>query len=487
MQGKMTSREEHQVKRPERSKRVPMPKQKPEDRARNFSEVALGYDEELALKAAKRCLQCPRPPCREGCPVEIDIPSFIKHIVEQKYEESMKVLKKYTNLPGVCGRVCPAEDQCEFKCVLSKIGEPVNIGYLERFVADKEVEKGPVNIDLPPLTGKKIAVVGSGPASVTVAGDLAKLGHEVTIMEALHKPGGVLVYGIPEFRLPKRIVHYEIEYLKRLRVKVETNFIVGRTMTIDELFDSGYHAIFMGVGAGTPNFLHIPGENLGGVYSANEFLTRSNLMKAYSFPEADTPINVGNVVAVIGAGNVTMDAARTAVRLGAKEVIVVYRRSEAEMPARPQEVENAREEGVKFNFLTTPIRMIGNEKGQVRQLECIKMELGEPDYSGRRRPVPIQNSNFFMETDTVIVAIGSEANPLIRKTARGVNLTEEGHIIADPITGRTSREGVWAGGDIVTGEATVISAMGAGKRAGKDIHQWLIGPPKKWNTDQNIQ
>jgi len=470
----------------ERAKQVPMPKQTPEVRAHNFNEVALGYNEEKALKAAKRCLQCPKPPCIEGCPVEIDIPAFIKHIVEQRYEESIKVLKKYTNLPGVCGRVCPAEDQCEFKCVLSKIGAPVNIGYLERFAADKELERGPVNIDLPPPTGKKVAVVGSGPASVTAAGDLVKLGHDVTMFEALHKPGGVLVYGIPEFRLPKRIVQYEVDYLKRLGVKVETNFIVGRTLTIDELFEMGYDAIFMGVGAGTPDFLHIPGENLGGVYSANEFLTRSNLMKAYSFPEADTPINVGKVVAVIGGGNVTMDAARTALRLGA-EVIVAYRRSQAEMPARPQEVANAREEGVKFQFLTAPVRMIGNEKGQVKQLECIKMELGEPDASGRRRPVPIPNSNFLMDADAVIVAIGSGANPLIRRTARGVDLTEDGRIIADPATGRTSREGIWTGGDIVTGEATVISAMGAGKMAAKDIHRWLLEKPRqRWQTVEAV-
>jgi glutamate synthase (NADPH/NADH) small chain len=484
MQNKVTEKEAKKAGASERSKRVPMPKQRPEDRARNFYEVALGYNEESALKAAKRCLQCPKPPCREGCPVEIDIPAFIKHIVEQRYDESIRVLKKYTNLAGVCGRVCPAEDQCEFKCVLAKIGAPVNIGYLERFAADKELEKGPINLDLPPSTGKKIAVVGSGPAGVTAAGDLAKLGHEVTLFEGLHRPGGVLVYGIPEFRLPKRIVQYEVDYLKHLGVKVETNFIVGRTMTIDELFEMSYDAIFMGVGAGTPDFLQIPGENLGGVYSANEFLTRSNLMKAYKFPETDTPINVGNVVAVIGGGNVTMDAARTALRLGAKQVIIVYRRSEAEMPARPQEVENAREEGVKFQFLTNPVRMIGNEKGQVKQLECIRMELGEPDASGRRRPIPISNSNFIMDVDTVIVAIGSGANPIIRRTARGVDLTEEGHIIVNPDSGRTSREGVWAGGDIVTGEATVISAMGAGKRAAKDIHQWLMKEPRqKWKSN----
>jgi len=490
MQGKMIERETStKVKPPQSSKRISMPKQETKSRKRNFLEVALGYNEELALKAARRCLQCPKPPCREGCPVEIDIPSFIKHIVWQKYDESIRVLRKYTNLPGVCGRVCPAEDQCEFKCVLSRIGEPVNIGYLERFVADREFERGrPVEFDLPSPTGKRIAVVGSGPASVTAAGDLAKLGHDVTILEALHRPGGVLVYGIPEFRLPKTIVHYEIEYLKKLRVKVETNFIVGRTMTIDELFDLGYHAIFMGVGAGTPNFLHIPGENLGGVYSASEFLTRSNLMKAYSFPDTDTPINVGDNVAVIGAGNVTMDAARTALRLGAKDVEVVYRRSQAEMPARPQEVEHAREEGVKFRFLTTPIRMMGNDEGQVKHLECIRMTLAEPDYSGRRRAIPIQDSNFIIQTDTVIVAIGSEANPLIRRTATGIKLTEEGHIITEPVTGRTSRKGVWAGGDIVTGEATVISAMGAGKRAAKDMHQWLTAPPKKWiQTFSNLR
>ncbi|WP_455363999.1 NADPH-dependent glutamate synthase [[Eubacterium] cellulosolvens] len=464
------------------SEQVLMPKQPPQERVKNFQEVALGYDEKSAITAAKRCLQCPKPSCRDGCPVEIDIPQFIHQIAETRYEEAIRVLKKYTNLPGVCGRVCPAEDQCEHYCVLEKTGNPVTIGYLERFAADREMEKGPIDIDLPPPTGRRVAVIGSGPAGITAAGDLAKLGHQVTLFETLHQPGGVLTYGIPEFRVPKRVVQYEVDFLKRLRVQVETNIIIGRTLTLDDLFEMGYEAVFIGIGAGTPKFLNIPGENLGGVYTANEFLTRCNLMRAFTFPTSDTPIYVGRAVAVIGGGNVAMDAARMARRLNPDEVTVLYRRSEQEMPARPPEVENAKEEGIKFRFLTAPVKMMGDERGVVRQVECLRMELGEPDRSGRRRPIPVPDSNFNIAADTVIVAIGSTANPLIRTMAQGLALTEEGLIITDPKTSRTSREAVWSGGDIVTGEATVISAMGAGKIAAKDIHQWLMKKENhRWN------
>lgn len=452
---------------------VQMPKQDPRVRAKNFNEVALGYNEEQALAEADRCLQCKNPPCVKGCPVEIEIPAFIKLLKEKKYEESIKKIKEKNSLPAICGRVCPQEEQCQKYCTLGKVGDPVSIGRLERFVADWERERGFTIPEKPSPTGWKVAVIGAGPAGLTVAADLAKLGHAVVIFESLHLPGGVLIYGIPEFRLPKSIVQAEVEYIKKLGVKIRTNFLIGRTYTIPELLNRGFNAVFIGTGAGLPQFLGVPGENLGGIYSANEFLIRVNLMKAYRFPEYDTPIKVGKKVAVIGAGNVAMDSARSALRLGAEEVTIVYRRSREEMPARKEEIENAEEEGVKFKFLTTPTRFIGDEKGWIKQMECICMELGPPDESGRRRPVPIEGSEFIMDVDTVVVAIGRTPNPIIQRTTEGLQVTKYGTIVTDE-NGRTSIEGVYAGGDIVTGEATVISAMGAGKRAARAIHEYLM-------------
>lgn len=459
--------------KPEKTK---MPEQNAKKRARNFDEVALGYTEEQALQEAERCLQCKKPTCIEGCPVEIDIPAFITYIQEKNFSAAIKKIKERNCLPAVCGRVCPQEDQCEKRCVLAKKYEPVGIGRLERFVADWERVHG--NGETPSIkkqTGKKIAVIGSGPAGITVAGDLVMLGHEVTIFEALHKPGGVLVYGIPEFRLPKKIVEEEIDYVRRLGVEIKTSMVVGKILTVDDLLDSeGYDAVFIGTGAGFPIFMCIPGENLNGVYSANEFLTRSNLMKAYLFPQYDTPIKKGKKVAVVGGGNVAMDSARTALRLGADQVYLVYRRSEKEMPARIEEVEHAKEEGIIFKLLTNPKQILGQD-GWVTGIECYQMELGEPDQSGRCRPVVKEGSEFVLDVDVVIMAVGTCANPLIPEGTPDLDLNKRGYIVADEENGKTSREGVYAGGDIVTGAATVILAMGAGRKAARAIHSYLTG------------
>ncbi len=460
-------------------KKYPMPHQDPQVRAKNFDEVALGYTEELAVAEAERCLNCKKPFCKQGCPVSVDIPEFIALVKERKFDEAAKVIKRTNALPAVCGRVCPQEHQCEKFCVVGKKNEPVGIGRLERFVGDYIVNKEE-EIEKAEPTGYKVAIVGSGPAGLACAADLARWGHSVTIFEALHTPGGVLMYGIPEFRLPKRIVQKEIENLKKMGVEIETNAIVGQIASMDELFEEeGYDAVFLGTGAGTPYFMNLPGENFNGVYSANEFLTRSNLMKAYCFPECDTPIKVGKKVAVLGGGNVAMDAARTALRLGAEEVYIVYRRSRAELPARLEEIEHAEEEGVKFLFLTNPTRYIGNEEGWLTGLECIKMELGEPDASGRRKPVAIPGSEFVLPVDVTIVAIGQGPNPLITKTTPDLETNKRGNIVADDF-GKTSKEGVYAGGDVVTGAATVIKAMGAGRVAAQSIHDYLMAKgPKK--------
>ncbi len=458
----------------EKLPRQPMPEQKPEVRRRNFKEVPLGYTPEIAMKEASRCLQCKKPSCREGCPVQVDIPAFIKLIKEGDFTGAIRKIWEKNSLPAICGRVCPQELQCEGHCILGKKGEPVAIGNLERFAADYEREHG--TGELPPKahpTGKKVAIIGSGPSGLTVAGDLILKGHDVTVFEAFHKGGGVLVYGIPEFRLPKDIVASEVNFLERLGVKFEYNVVVGKTITIDELFDQGYDAIYIGVGAGLPRFLNIPGENLVGIYSANEYLTRANLMKAYLFPEYDTPIVKGKNVVVIGAGNVAMDSARTAMRLGADSVKIVYRRSREEMPARKAEIHHAEEEGIEFHLLTNPIRFLGDEEGKVKGMECIKMELGEPDESGRRRPVPIKGSEFQMECDLVVISVGAGANPVLTKATEGLELTKWGYIVANPETGKTKKKGVWAGGDIVTGQATVILAAGAGRKASDSIHEYL--------------
>ena len=451
-----------------------MLEQKPEVRRRNFEEVPLGYSRELAMKEAERCIQCKKPSCIAGCPVSIDIPGFIKLIKEGEFTKSIRKIWEKNSLPAVCGRVCPQESQCEGVCILGKKDDPVAIGNLERFVADLEREHG--TGELPPKTdptGKRVAVIGSGPSGLTVAGDLILKGHEVTIFEAFHKPGGVLVYGIPEFRLPKEIVFSEVHFLERLGAKLECNKVVGRIISIDELFEEGFDAVYIGVGAGLPRFLNIPGENLIGIYSANEYLTRSNLMKAYLFPEYDTPIALGKNVAVFGAGNVAMDSARTAMRLGADTVRIVYRRSREEMPARSAEIHHAEEEGIEFYLLTAPTRFIGDENGQVTGMECLKMELGEPDESGRRRPVPIEGSEFQLECDMAVIAVGAGANPLLTQATEGLDLNSRGYVVADPETGKTTKKGVWAGGDIVTGSATVILAMGAGRNASDSIHQYL--------------
>ena len=460
----------------EKIPRQPMPEQDPKKRGKNFDEVPYGYTPELAQKEASRCLQCKKPKCVEGCPVGVKIPEFVNLIAEGDFIGAAKKLKEDNSLPAVCGRVCPQESQCETLCVLGKKDDPVAVGRLERFAADYERAQGVVELPkIPPPTGKKVAVAGSGPAGLTLAADLVKYGHQVTIFEALHKPGGVLVYGIPEFRLPKAIVEAEVDYLQRLGVEIKYNYVIGKILTVDELFEMGYDAVFLGVGAGLPVFMNIPGENLCGIYSANEYLTRSNLMKAYLFPEYDTPIARGKNVTVIGGGNVAMDSARTALRLGADNVHIVYRRSKTELPARAEEAHHAEEEGVQFKFLTAPVRYIGNEDGWVVGMECIQMELGEPDDSGRRRPVPIEGSNFTLAVDLVVVAIGTGANPIITSTIPNLELNKWGYIVADPETGKTSREGVYAGGDIVTGSATVILAMGAGRNSSQAIQQYLTG------------
>jgi glutamate synthase (NADPH/NADH) small chain len=451
-----------------------MPKQKPEERIKNFKEVALGYTEELARQEAARCLQCKTHPCVSGCPVNNNIPGFIKAIREGNMVEAVKILKRTTALPGICSRVCPQEKQCEGACTLGKRNAPIAIGALERYVADwarAHPDMVPKD-EIAPPTGKKVAVVGSGPAGLTCAADLAKMGHRVTIFDALHYAGGVLRYGIPEFRLPKDIVQAEVDYVASLGVEIRLDTVIGRIATVDELLQK-YDAVFLGIGAGLPMFLNIPGENLNGIYSANEFLTRINLMKAHLFPEYDTPIKRGKRAAIIGGGNVAMDAATCARRIGYEEVYVVYRRSKNEMPARKAEVEEAEEEGIIFKFLTNPKRFIGDENGWVRAMECYEMMLGEPDASGRPKPVPKPNSEFIMEIDTVIVAPGTRPNPLVSMTTPGLETTNQGMVVADIHTGKTKKDRVWAGGDIVTGPATVVSAMGAGKRAAKSIDEFL--------------
>ncbi len=450
-----------------------MPCQDPQVRAHNFEEVALGYTREMAVEEAQRCLQCKNPKCVQGCPVNISIPNFINKIVENDFLGAAQVLKMSSSLPAVCGRVCPQESQCEAKCIVGIKGDPVAIGRLERFAADFEIQNGASKADIPDSTGKRVAVIGAGPAGLACAGDLAKAGHEVTVFEALHIAGGVLMYGIPEFRLPKDIVQTEIRNLEALGVEILVNQVVGKVTSVHELLESGYDAVFIGTGAGLPYFLGVPGENLNGVYSANEFLTRTNLMKGYKFPEYATPVKVGKRVAVFGAGNVAMDAARTALRLGAEEVSIIYRRSRAEMPARHEELEHAEEEGVNFQLLTNPVSIEGDDKGAVRALACLRYELGEPDASGRRSPVAIQGSEFEIPMDTVVVAIGQGPNPLVTQSTAGLELNKRGNIVANEETLETSIPGVFAGGDIVTGAATVILAMGAGKKAAAGINEYL--------------
>lgn len=466
------------LKEGEKKPKIPrqtMPQQAAETRRNNFKEVPFGYSIEQAQREATRCIQCKKPLCYEGCPVNIDIPAFIKLIGEGDFIGAAHKIKETNGLPAVCGRVCPQEDQCEKVCVVGKKSDPVCIGNLERFVADYEREHGDVFIpEIPEKTGHRIAVVGSGPAGLTAAGDLAKKGHDVIIFETLHKAGGVLVYGIPEFRLPKSIVESEVDYLRKMGVKIELNSVIGKTETVDELLNNGFDAVFLGTGAGLPMFMQIQGENLNGVYSANEYLTRVNLMKAYD-PEYETPVLRKKKVAVLGGGNVAMDSARTALRLGGEEVYVVYRRSRTEMPARIDEIHHGEEEGLKFKFLMNPIRILGDENGWVKGLECIRMELGEPDESGRRRPIPIEGSEIVLNVECVIVAIGNGPNPLVPTTTPGLKTNRRGNIVADEETGVTSKKGVFAGGDIVTGAATVILAMGAGKKAAVAIDNYVMG------------
>jgi glutamate synthase (NADPH/NADH) small chain len=458
--------------------RVPMPHQEPKVRARNFDEVALGYTEEMALNEASRCIKCAKRPCVTGCPVDVDIPEFIEAIKNRDFLGAANIIKRKNALPGICGRVCPQETQCESMCTLGKKGAPIAIGRLERYVADWDRgfnEGKTMPIEIPSQTGKKVAVIGSGPAGLVCAADLAKLGHKVTIFEALHTAGGVLMYGIPEFRLPKAIVQNEVNYVKSLGVDVKLDQVVGKIATVDELLNGNFDAVFLGTGAGLPMFMNIPGENLNGIYSANEFLTRINLMKAYLFPHYDTPIVKGKRVAIVGGGNVAMDSARCALRLGADAVYLIYRRSRAEMPARREEVENAEEEGIIFKLLTNPKEFMGNEKGWVRAMECYEMELGEPDISGRRRPMVKPGSEFTIDVDVVVIALGTTPNPLIASTTNALETTRHGTVVADTETGKTMKDKVWAGGDIVTGAATVISAMGAGKKAAASIDSFLRG------------
>jgi len=456
-------------------KKVPVREQDQKVRATNFEEVCLGYDKEEAMEEASRCLNCKNAKCVKGCPVSIDIPEFVREVKEGNFEEAARVIARSSALPAVCGRVCPQESQCEGQCVRGIKGEPVSIGKLERFVADWSRENGFVPEAPETTNGKKVAVIGSGPAGLTCAGDLAKLGYEVTIFEALHEPGGVLLYGIPEFRLPKEgVVKPEIDNVKKLGVKIETNVIIGKSLTVDELLEEeGFDAVFIGSGAGLPMFMGIPGENANGVFSANEYLTRSNLMKAFR-DDYDTPIAAGKKVAVVGGGNVAMDAARTALRLGA-DVHIVYRRSEAELPARAEEVHHAKEEGIIFDLLTNPVEILVDDNGWVKGMTCIRMELGEPDASGRRRPVPVAGSEFTIEVDTVIMSLGTSPNPLISSTTKGLEVNRRKCIVAEEASGRTSKEGVYAGGDAVTGAATVILAMEAGKAGAKGIHEYLSG------------
>lgn len=462
-------------------KKNPMPSQEPSVRAHNFDEVATGYSAETAVDEALRCLGCKNMPCVSGCPVNIHIPEFIANVKDGDFEGAYQIIHKTSSLPAVCGRVCPQETQCEAKCVRGIKGEPVGIGRLERFVADWHNAHSDVTPEVAPSNGHRVAVVGSGPSGLTCAGDLAKKGYKVTVFEALHTAGGVLVYGIPEFRLPKSIVRKEVDNLVAMGVDVETNVVIGKTLTVDELFEQGFEAVFIGSGAGLPNFMGIPGESYKGVYSANEFLTRSNLMKAYR-EDPDTPIMKGGKVAVVGGGNVAMDAARTALRLGADKVYIVYRRSMEELPARREEVEHAEEEGIEFLLLNNPVEILGYENpddrrdprnGFVTGMKCIKMQLGEPDERGRRRPIPIEGSEFVLDVDTVIISIGTSPNPLIKSTTAGLEVNKRGGIIVEEDTGATTKEGVYAGGDAVTGAATVISAMGAGKTAAKAIDEYL--------------
>lgn len=452
--------------------KTPATEQPPEKRRSNFGEVSLGYNAESAMQEAVRCLQCKKPSCVDGCPVHVPIPQFIRAIKEGNFKKAIELIKAVSFLPAVCGRVCPQEDQCEKLCTLGKKVEPVAIGRLERFAADYAMQAGEDSIpEVAPSTGKKAAVVGSGPAGLTCAFDLAISGHDVTIFEALHEAGGVLMYGIPEFRLPKEIVRREISLLKKLGVKIELNSVAGKLISIDEIMEQ-FDTCFIATGAGLPKFIAMEGENLSGVYSANEFLTRVNLMKAYSFPENDTPVKRGKKVAVIGGGNVAMDAVRTALRLGAEEAVIIYRRSFEEMPARKEEIHHAKEEGVRFEILTAPVRIIGND-GLVNGIECVRMELGEPDGSGRRKPVVKKGSEFMLPVDEVIIAVGTGPNPLVPQNTKNLALNSCGYIVADDTTGQTSRDGLFAGGDIVTGSATVISAMGAGRKAAKAMNEYL--------------
>jgi len=453
--------------------RQKMPEQDPKIRATNFDEVALGFTEKQAIEEAKRCIQCKKPSCMKGCPVEVKIPVFLKYVAEGDFDSAIKEIKVDNALPAVCGRVCPQETQCEEVCVLSKKGASVSIGRLERFVSDHELKKGVKVPEMPKPSGKKIAVVGSGPAGLTAAADLAKLGHSVTILEALHEAGGVLIYGIPEFRLPKEIVRAEVEYVKKLGVTVLLDHVIGKIENVDELL-SEYDAVFLGTGAGLPVFMNIDGENLNGVYSANEFLTRVNLMKSYKFPDHDTPIKKGKHVVVVGGGNVAMDSARCALRLGAEQVTIVYRRGEEEMPARAEEIEHAKEEGIIFRLLTNPVRISGDGKNWVTHVECINMHLCEPDESGRCRPAATPGTEHKIEADVVVIAIGTSPNPLVPRTTRGLDITKRGTIVVKE-NGETTKKGVYAGGDAITGSATVISAMGAGKKASRAIDEYVRG------------